>query len=363
MKEIENGKVQPLTEAGLAERFMANMDDRFLDEAMQANKKGKVLSGPWGVAMKVAACLALVVIVSISSLTVATASGSLRAYELLYALDPTLAEKMSPVVEICVDQGIEMQVAGINVHGDIVDVYVTMQDLEANRLDGTADLFDSYSIHTNLDQWGGCTLVDFDEESCTATFLIKAGLYGQKIDGKKMTFSVKRFLSGKQETWVELPQIDLSKVASQKADYRPEREVQEMIQSPVEHEVSGSGTGLSKLLVPNEALEFSPVEVGAKITAYGIVDGKLHIQVYYENVHGRDDHGDIQLLDANGMEHLRSGVAFFWDKDRFGRYEEYEFDVPLEELSKYSVIGYFSTDAKLYEGNWKITFPIVNKEE
>ena len=302
-------------------------------------------------------------IVSLSSLTVATAAGSLKAYELLYALDPYLAERMSPVEESCVDQGIEMRVAGIYVHGEIVDIYVTMQDLEGNRLDGTADLFDSYSIHTNLDQWGGCTLVDFDEETCTATFLIKAGLYDQKIDAKKMTFSVKRFLSGKQETWVDLPQIDLSEVASWKADYRPEREVQELIQSPVEHEASGTGTGLSKLLVPNEALAFSPVEVGAKITAYGIVDGKLHVQVYYENVHGRDDHGDIQLVDANGMEHVRSGVAFFCDKDRFGRYEEYEFDIPVEELSQYSVIGYFSTGAKLYEGDWKITFPIVNKEE
>ena len=234
---------------------------------------------------------------------------------------------------------------------------------KGKRLDGTADLFDSYSIHTNLDQWGGCTLVDFDEETCTATFLIKAGLYDQKIDGKKMTFSVKRFLSGKQEGWVELPQIDLSEVVAQNADFRPEREVQEMIQSHLEHEYSGSGTGLSMLLIPNDKQTFSPVEEGAKITAYGIVDGKLHVQVYYENVHGRDDHGDIQLVDANGMEHVRSATAYFWDKDRFGRYEEYEFDIPVEELSKYTVIGYFSTGAKLYEGDWKITFPIVNMEE
>ena len=51
MKEMENGTVQPLTEAGLAEKFMANIDDRFLDEVMQAKQKGKILRGPWGVAL------------------------------------------------------------------------------------------------------------------------------------------------------------------------------------------------------------------------------------------------------------------------------------------------------------------------
>ena len=347
---------------GMAEAFLGEIDEKYLQETIQFSvrkKQGRY----WKMALKTAACIALVAVLGISSLSAATAAGSLKAYEYLYKLDPALAEKMSPVAQSCVDQDIEMRVAGIYVHGDIVDVYVTMQDLTGSRLDGTADLFDSYSIHTNLDQWGGCTLVDFDEETCTATFLIKAGLYDNKIEGKKMTFSVSRILSGKQEEWVDLKQINLSEVVSQKADYRLERKVQELIQSPIEHDYSGSGTGLPMLLVPNEAQTFAPVETGAKITAYGMVDGKLHVQVYYEDVNGRDDHGDIQLVDANGVYQLRSEVAYFRDKDRVGRYEEYEFNVSAEELPKYQVIGYFSTGAKLYEGNWKITFPIVNMEE
>jgi len=358
MKEMNMSKGALATEA-----FLGELDEKFIEEVIQEKKPGKVLKGPWGFALKTVACLALAVILGMTSLSVATASGSIRAYELLYKLDPYLAERMSPVEETCVDQGIKMSVAGIYVHGDIVDIYVNMQDLEGKRLDGTADLFDSYSIHTNLDQWGGCSLVDFDEASCTATFLIKAGLYDQKIDGKKLTFSVRRFLSGKREEWVELPQIDLSELITAKADYRPEQEVQELIQSHIDHAYSGSGTGLPMLLVPNEAQTIAPVETGARITAYGIVDGKLHVQVYYENISTQDNNGDIQLVDENGMEHVRSGCAYFWDKDRRGRYEEYEFDIPLEELPNYTVKGYFSTGAKLYEGNWRITFPIVNHEE
>lgn len=350
MKQMElEGKPE------LAESFLENIDDKYLEEAMKGKRT-------WSRAAKIAASMAAVVVLAFSSLTAATAAGSLTAYEYLYKLNPYLAEKMTPVMKSCIDQGIEMKVVGIYVHDTIADIYVSMQDLEEDRIDGTADLFDSYSIHTNCDQWGGCTLVDYDEETHAATFLIKVGLYDQKIDGRKMTFSVSRFLSGKQETWKELPEIDLAKVVSEEADYRPEVEVLNLLESRRDRGYSEYTTGLPKLLVPNETQTFSPV-VGAKITAYGIVDGKLHVQVYYEDVHGRDDHGDIQLLDANGMNVLRSGDACFWDKDRKGRYEEYEFDVPMDDLSEYTVIGYFSTGAKLYQGNWKITFPFTNIEE
>ena len=356
-------KEMNITKQNLAgEIFLSDLDERFLEEAMKADETRRMEKGPWVNIMKIAACLALVVVVCFSSLSVATAAGSLRAYELLYALDPYLAEKMSPVMESCVDQGIEMKVAGIYVHGDIVDIYVTMQDLEGNRIDGTTDLFDSYSIHTNLDQWGGCSLVAYDEGTHTASFLITAGLYGKKIEGKKMTFSVSKFLSKKQEGWFSLSEIDLARVVSEKADARTVGEVLNLINSATKHEEI-DGAELEKLLVPNDAQTFAPVQDGAKITAYGMVDGRLHVQVYYEDIHERDDHGDIQLVNQNGENVICSGMEYFWDSAQKGRYVEYEFDVPADELSNYGLVGYFSTGAQLFEGNWKISFPIVNQEE
>ena len=355
----------------MAEGILAGIDDKFIEEAMNYNgEAGETLRAKqvtfkkraWKLGIRMAACLALLTVISFSSLSVATASGSVKAYEYLYKLNPYLAERMTPVEKTCVDQGIEMKVAGIYVHGEIMDIFITMQDIEGDRIDDTTDLFDSYSINVNCDQWGGCTLVDYDEETKTATFQIMMGLYDHKIEGKKMTFSVKKFLSAKQQGWKDLPEIDLGKVSAEKAEYLPEAEVAELLATKLDMGYPERTSGLPKLLVPNDAQTISVAD-GMKVTAYGMVDGKLHVQVYYEDVKGRDDNGDVQLLDENGMEHVRSVAAYLQDKDHKGRYEEYEFDVPADELSNYSVIAYYSTGAKLYEGDWKITFPFTNVEE
>lgn len=364
-----------LKSAGAAETFLAGLDDKFIEEAIRGTERGddgKVIAFAkqektakkkfMARLLKIAACVAAVLVVGFTSLSVATATGSLKAYEFLYKLNPYLAEKMVPVEKSSVDQGIEMRIAGICVEGDVVDAYVTLRDLEGDRIDGTTDLFDSYSIETNCDQWGGCSLVDYDEETRTATFLLKMGLYDRQLGGKKMTFRVRRFLSGKQEMETVLSQIDLKAMSKEEANALPKEELEKKIGSKRSNMVYSSEDELvPRCLVPNEAQECRIAD-GASITAYGIVDGKLHVQVYYEDVHGRDDHGDVHLVQPDGKWILREAAVNFWDKERIGRYEEYVFDVPVQELDQYEVGGYFSLDAKLYEGDWKISFPFTNVE-
>ncbi len=364
-----------LKSAGVAETFLAGLDDKFIEEAIRGTERGddgKVIAFAkqektakkkfMARLLKIAACVAAVLVVGFTSLSVATATGSLKAYEFLYKLNPYLAEKMVPVEKSSVDQGIEMRIAGICVEGDVVDAYVTMRDLEGDRIDGTTDLFDSYSIETNCDQWGGCSLVDYDEETRTATFLLKMGLYDRQLGGKKMTFRVRRFLSGKQEMETVLSQIDLKAMSKEEANALPKEELEKKIGSKRSNMVYSSEDELvPRCLVPNEAQECRIAD-GASITAYGIVDGKLHVQVYYEDVHGRDDHGDVHLVQPDGKWILREAAVNFWDKERIGRYEEYVFDVPVQELDQYEVGGYFSLGAKLYEGDWKISFPFTNVE-
>lgn len=39
---------------------------------------------------------------------------------------------------------------------------------------------------------------------------------------------------------------------------------------------------------------------GVTVTAYGFIDGKLHIQVYYDDILHTDNHGFVWLQDKDG---------------------------------------------------------------
>lgn len=243
-----------------------------------------------------------------------------------------------------------------------------MRDLEGSRIDGTTDLFDSYSIRTSAGRRtegmsvGSCGFVEYDEETKTATFLVSLQQMGEDIAGRKMIFSVSRFLSGKQEVTVKLPEIPLQEVP-EITDFRPEEEM----------EIRGSGGSTAAgflsqedvkgYLYSDDRLNISPAD-GVSVTGYGFIDGKLHIQVYYEDIVKYDNHGEIGLEDEEGNIVYSSLSVSFWDEERKGSYEEYIFDIgPDEDLSGYAVQGNFVTCSSLTEGDWKVEFPIENRAE
>ena len=61
-----------------------------------------------------------------------------------------------------------MEVIAANIEGADAIILISLQDIMGDRLDETTDLFDSYSIHTPYAQSGGCSLVDYDDETKTA---------------------------------------------------------------------------------------------------------------------------------------------------------------------------------------------------
>ena len=80
-----------------------------------------------------------------------------------------------------------------------LELYVTMQDLAGDRIDETIDLFDSCDILRPYDSSATCALVDYEEATRTATFLVTITEWGNhKIEGSKITFTVREFLSHKQ---------------------------------------------------------------------------------------------------------------------------------------------------------------------
>ena len=344
----------------LKEKILDGIDDNYLKEAMKyeishKERRRRVIT----VLGRMAACIVVIVGLSCSSLLIAVAAGNMTAYDVLYAIYPDIAIKLMPVYASCEDNGIRMEVEGISIQDNCAYVYISMQDLEGMRMDESIDLFDSYSIHTNADQIGGCTLVDFDEENQKATFLIIVQhMDGTSIEGSVMTFSVSQILTGKNEIQAELTQISLDAI-SEVTETQTEEGLEIRGGSYTDGYVPTGMAG--EYLYVDESKLFVPTP-GVTVTNYGFVNDKLHVQVYYEDILQFDNHGYVYLFDADGNDVLPECSTAFWDENKQGSYEEYIFDISTDTLEKYKIYGHFFTCQNLVEGDWEVRFTIKNSK-
>ncbi|MDO4315570.1 MAG: DUF4179 domain-containing protein [Oscillospiraceae bacterium] len=302
--------------------------------------------------------------------TPALAAQTELGYQALYLIAPAAAQFFQPVQRSCTDNGVIMEVAAVRVEGSAAQAYIT---LTGDTVDGTTDLFDSYDFHLPFDQIGHCERVGYDEATHTATFLCTTEtMDGSPIPtGGKMTFSVRRFLSGREE--VEDLAVDL-----RLADYAREAETAPSWSYPSEKtdgafcRTGGSYSAeedealyqTAPILLPGEALA-EPVP-GLSVTAAGWADGLLHIQLCRGNAARLDNHGWLWLEDAGGNRvEPRCSIGFHNDAETEtdGRldYTDFLFDVSPAELSKYTLHGDFYTASTRTEGRWRVTFPLVNE--
>lgn len=277
-------------------------------------------------------------------------------YQLMYLVSPSIAQFFIPVQKTDEYNGIKMEVVSAYIHDNIAEIYITMKDLTENRIDSTTDLFDSYSINRSFDSSASCQSVGYDENTKTATFLITINEYGnKKLEGSKITFTVKEFLSHKNfYKDIDIP-IDLSSI----------------ITANNTQKVSSNGGGGSDFmkylsednptaLVPLKAMNEFPVD-GIELTGIGYIDRMLHIQTaVYDNLIN-DNHGFIYLKNSNG-DTINCNYNFYFSNhyEQTNRidYCEYVFDIPQEEIGQYSLYGDFVTSGMLTEGTWRVTFPL-----
>ncbi|MPW24218.1 hypothetical protein GC105_00195 [Alkalibaculum sp. M08DMB] len=296
-------------------------------------------------------------IVSAITITPVLAANVPAIYELMYFVSPTATQFFMPVQKSHEDNGIKMEVVSSYVHDNIVEVYITMQDLIGERIDETTDLNDSYSINRPFDSSATCQLIYYEESTRTATFLISITEWGNRnIIGDKITFSAREFISSKHE-YNEIP-IGISSA--------------NINSSPSTKQVStvgGSGVKYEKhftkydnsaeVLVPTPPMDF-PIK-GIDLTGIGYVNDMLHIQTSVVNNLTKDNHGYFFLRDKNGnqIEYDYSvGFAENFDKDNRIDYNEFVFDIPQSEIKQYSFYGTFVTSGLFTEGNWQVTFPL-----
>lgn len=332
---------------------IGRIDDTLITEAKRVRHRNKLGMGKYLIA-------AAVLLLCISATVPVLAAYVPGTYEILYMVSPAIAQKLKPVQLSCEDNGIRMEVLSASIEGDSAHIYIALQDLEGERIDETTDLFDSYRINRPFDCSATCQMVNYDDTTRTATFLISITQWGNvEIEGSKLTFSVDCFLSGKEHIAGVLPDIHLTE-----ADFTPEtRPVYDSLrgytvpENVPEGELTGNGLEKADYLVPQSSGIISPAD-GVAITAVGYIDGKLHIQTYYEDIHHTDNHGYLYLKDKNGTIIYPSYSVSFWDEEQRGSYDEDVFDISADALTDFSLYGEFWTCDTLIEGDWQVTFPL-----
>lgn len=302
----------------------------------------------WG-ALAACLCLTFFLVIPAMAATIPT------FYNVLYEISPSTAQFFKPVQMSCEDQGIRMEVVASYLHADTAEIYITMQDLEGNRLSASADLFDSYSIHTPFDCSSRCVLAGYDADTKTATFLITVEQWNQrKITGEKLTFSVRQFLGRKEDHAGTI--LDLGTVALNSTAQLVElRGLDGALAS--DWEANGMPQRLPALQ-PGEPLA-SPAD-GVTLTGVGYLDRALHVQIYFEDILKTDRHGFVSLVNKRTGERVEScGSLSFFDEAHTGSYTDFVFsDIPVEQLGSYELYGEFVTSSGCIQGNWSVTFPI-----
>lgn len=274
------------------------------------------------------------------------------AHDLLYQFSPATAQFFKPVRRACEDNGIRMEVLSAYIHGDTAEVYVSLEDLTGDRIDGTADLFDSYTLYTPhgtpSNVAGTAPQVAYDASARQAVFYIRLTQEGVDFSGDKITFTAHKILSHKQKFEGPLA-LDPAQ-----ASVRP---ATQHIQN-----IRGSG-GPQALYFDDGCTVLSPqppqeLTRGVAFTAMGFVGGKLRIQLHYGDILNTDNHGFVTLQNSAGEQIDCVTNVAFWDEDGTGSYEEYWFDVGPDQVQGLSAQGSFWTCGTAIQGHWEITFPL-----
>lgn len=336
------------------------------EEALQREeeKRFRAFRVMRGVAAAAAVCLCIFVGIPILAANIDP------IYDIIYRVSPKLAQKFRLIQTWDEDQGIRMEVAAVYVQGNELRAYITLQDLEGDRIDETTDIKSGYSINSPVSCYGGggYAPVDYDAETGKATFLVTVGQFDQDIQGENMTFSLREILGKKRQyDNLEIP--------------IPWSEIQENPET-MELWISGSGGPLNgnpdavpemwrktedtpsrytNMLKPKEPDRRLSVE-GIDFTGMGYLNGVLHIQTaVYDNLHN-DNHCELFLVDEEGnrriYDYKMSGSG---EADADGKettYEEFLFVITPEELEHYTLCGDFTVSGLYMTGHWSVTFPL-----
>ncbi len=267
--------------------------------------------------------------------------------DLLQIVNPSIGARLQPVEQYSEDNGIRMSVIAAMNDDDTAVIYLALQDLTEDRIDRSVDLYDYFVRGANVFTH---ELVNYDEATRTATIRMMAG-GGRELDGKKLTVQLNSFLSKKTYyDGVTFP-VALAEATEEAPETMPSGRIN-----------GGGGDGIREIMdnedypvlkPKGEKCAFNDELDFVWISGMGYVDGMLHIQIQWaESV---DNHGYIYLLGDDGKVQPYATLNFNLDGVK---YSEEVFDIPPEELQKYTLAGYFVREGCYVEGDWNVSFEV-----
>lgn len=341
----------------------------------------------------VAAVLAVLLILFGGTSVLASNVGVI--YGIIEKASPALADLFVPVQKSCIKAGICMEVEAIYLEeGDKnAHIYVSFRDTQSNRIQGPADLFDSYSLSSmNSLQatWatGGIYYVGYDEESGKAYY--KVDISSDAVfDRSKLTFRVRELLLTMEEKRQdislkdivsEMPTklVNLSGRGGMKWEMYAE-EFSLTMEEPTSFEkvYASVDSGNGEEEIPVDPLPQSSVELldGIPVSACAVDDFTITGLAYWDNVlrlqicmgdlSHADRHVQPFLVLADGSER-HEWFSYCWQErqdDKRMMFYEYYLPCTPKELETASLYGIFHTAHNSLEGNWKVTFRVEEKEE
>lgn len=318
-------------------------------------------------------CIALVIALTMF-VSVGVMGATIPSFNgLISKIQDELGNYLYPIQLTSEDNGIKTEVVAAYNDDDMAVIYINIQDLEGNRVDGSTDFY-NYSFN-NGDSFGA-ELVNYDEGTKTATIRIMLN-GGKELSKKDIVFTLSSFISG----GVELEDIDTGINIS---DFYKEEQKFCTLEEETSSGAGGSDyeklyrNGIEKILPLEDKNIAVPGVDFMHITNMGVIDGEFHIQTKWTGT-GIDDHGFFFINDENGEEVPYRKVYFGIskegkllqgdDRDNMGNYidgyecQEFIYDLKNIDINKSKITAYMKSSKNYIEGNWKTKFKLKSIEE
>ena len=341
-------------------KLLLNLKSRIRKEELTVKKPVRRLFGTF------AATIAIFVILT------TTALAAVRYWSNFERLEEVIGSEQAGMLQpvelgtVTEVNGIRAEVVAVGVFYNIIDIYLTLEDLEGDRLasgsmhegyDGDDSWALSYMIYTENSRMSSVmptTIIDRSSDGIVTMHLRSE--FSQEITEQEITFSLENiwFVGATYHEYAVDLDLQTLALAQPSALHFDREQVIGMHRNSTRWGMGDSywmrgnfaesfqGEGLNILEPYQHDIELINVDsVGLRLSSIGIIDGRLHIQIYNPNqIYGS---ALITLRDAN-MEIVEAYMLLGFSRDEYGDfvhwgavYNEAIFEIDLDSLADYQL--------------------------